>query len=157
MTDVYNFDGYQIPHGGLTGELGGVGNQQNRSLDMRMSNFGALRFGNRSATDYTMIANEESRIENPDVPTWASDNQKNPLVWGSTRKYTRNDEFTVMGIGNRRSNTATDAPGMDVMDTKTGVVDDAGNTPKSFPQEGWRTFGGRTAGPAGYVTPGYQG
>lgn len=152
MVDVYNFDGYQVPHVGLTEDLGGVGDQANRAFASKMSNFGALRFGNRSATDYTMILNEESRVENPDIPTWATENDKNPYLPGSTRKRLRDEEFTVMGIGNRRSNDATNQPGLDVSDTNA-AVDDGSNAPKRFPNEGWRTFGGRTTGHA-YIPTG---
>lgn len=160
MAEVYNFEGHQIPHVGLSGDLGGVGNQANRAFNMRMSSFGMLRFGNRSSSDYTMILNQGKdavELQNPEIPVWASDNDKNPYTTVSgvnARFRIKNDEFTIMGTGNRRSNTATDQPGLDVMDT-TAAVDDGTNAPKRFPNEGWRTFGGRTTG-HGYIVPGYE-
>lgn len=160
MTDVYNFDGYQIPHTGIDGGMTGAVSAQGRDYAMRMSNFGDLVGGLRSADDYkrtTLGFKDKGELENPDIPSFLQEAEytENPYVWGSTVKRVRNDEFTVMGMGSRRSNSATDQPGMDVSDTKL-AVDDGTNAPKRFPGEGWATFGGRKGGPFGYVSPAYR-
>jgi hypothetical protein len=163
MADVYNFDNFQIPATGVAGGYTG-GAQQGREFDMKMSSFGALVGGSRLVTatvscvatswDYTRSGfgfADKGNFENPTIPSFSQDGEydENPYVWGSTVKKTRDDEFAVMGIGNRRSNSATNQPGFDVSDT-FAAIDDGTNAPKKFPAEGWRTFGGRTGGPADY-------
>lgn len=160
MTDTYNFDGFQVPHTGVDGGMTGGVNAQSRAFAMRMSNFGDLVGGLRSSDDYkrtTLGFKDKDELMNPEIPSFTleADYTENPFVWGSTVKRMRNDEFQVMGMGNRRSNTATDAPRMDVSDTKL-AEDDGTNAPKRFPAEGWATFGGRKGGPHGYVSPAYR-
>jgi hypothetical protein len=155
---VYNFDNFQINHTGLGDTMTGGITAQGRNFGMRMSNFGALVGGVRSSADYTQTSlgfADKDTLMNPGVPPFVmeGDYSENPFVWGSTVKRTRNDEFAIMGMGNRRSNSATDAPKFDVTDTRYSV-DDGTNVPKQFPAEGWSTFGGRTAGPFGYTPPG---
>ena len=169
MTDVYNFDGYQIPHIGIEGGMTGAVSAQGRAIAMRMSNFGDLVGGLRSADDYkrtTLGFKDKGELENPDIPSFLQEAEytENPYVWGSTVKRVRNDEFTVMGMGSRRGYSATSSgtttdlhgvPSFDVMDTNL-AVDDGTNVPKRFPGEGWATFGGRKGGPFGYVSPAYR-
>lgn len=153
MTDVYNFDGHQIAHTGVDGGMGDKGLQQDRWFGVKMSNFGALNYGTRSSDDYTKIVKGFAKEENPVIAsfTMAAEYNENPFVWGSTVKRMRNDEFTVMSMGSRRTEDP-DQPGFDVSDTNV-AVDDGTNTPKLFPSEGWRTLGLRTGGPFGYVPP----
>ena len=163
MADVYNFDGFQINQTGVEESdivsPGGEGSQTYRNFGMRMSSFGALAYGVRSSDDYTLtlVGNFKNKDEltNPDVPSFSQEGEydDNPYVWGSTVKRTRNDEFTVMLLGNRRD-VGAEQPNFDVGDTKNtnGPFD----SPKRFPYEGWSSFGGRTAGPANYVAPGQK-
>lgn len=160
MADAYNFEGYQIPAVGVKGvTVGGVASQ-GREFDARMSNFGALVGGLRLSSDYTRTSlgsKDKDELMNPQITEDMSDAafNFNPLVWGGTLKYTRDDEFRIMGMGARVGDSSHDAPKADVGDTNLSV-DDGTNAPKQFPAEGWHTFGGRTAGPFGWVTPGYQ-
>jgi len=140
----------------VDGGMGDKGLQQDRWFGVKMSNFGALTYGKRSADDYTRITlgfMDKGNLENPTIPsfTMGAEYDENPYVWGSTVKRMRNDEFTVMSMGSRR-NVDPDQPGFDVSD-KNVTVDDGTNTPKLFPGEGWHTLGGRTGGPFGYVPP----
>ena len=156
MVDKYNFDGYQIPHVGVTGGMTGA-DQQGRIFGMKISNFGALAYGNRMVSDYTRVGlgfMDKGNLENPNIPSFTMDAEynENPYVWGSTVKKMRNDEFTVMGMGSRRTR-AVDQPGFDVSDTDV-AVDDGTNAPKKFPAEGWATLGRRTGGPANYKPTG---
>lgn len=151
MADVYNFDNFQIPAVGVGGGM--ENDQQGRNFDAKISNFGALNYGNRDASDYTKVSlgfKNKDEWSNPTLPPFTMDAEynENPYVWGSTVKRVRDEEFAIMGIGNRRSNSATNAPSMDTMDTNV-AVDDGTNAPKKFPMEGWSTFGGRTGGPFG--------
>lgn len=173
MAETYNFDFFQIPSVGIVENYVGDGAQQHRDYSQKMSNFGALNYGlhmtyatisgvsvtpEPGTTDYTRVAygfKAKDELQNPTVPPFVmdSDYNKNPFVWGSTVKRIRNDEFTVMGLGSRRDMEA-DLPGFDVSDRKAS--DGPFEAPKSFPSEGWHSFGGRIAGPANYITPGHQ-
>lgn len=157
MVDAYNWEGYQIPHVGLS-EVdvvtpGAVGSHQYRNFGMRMSNFGALTYGVTVASDYTRKGlgfKDKDELMNPAVPSFAQDGEwdPNPYVWGSTVKRIRDDEFTITGLGSRRDIEAG-LPGFDVSDTD--VADASGfESPKHYPTEGWRTFGKRTGGPFGW-------
>ena len=160
MADAYNFEGFQIPHVGITGEMTGGVAAQSREFGSRMSNFGALVGGLRNSSDYTRTDlgfKDKGELENPTILESDSDAafNKNPFVWGSTVKLSRNDELRIMGMGARVGDSSHDAPKADVSDTNL-AVDDGTNAPKQFPMEGWHTFGGRRGGPFGYATPGYQ-
>lgn len=152
MAETYIFDGFQIPPTGVTGGMEG-GAQQDRGFDVRISNFGALCYGNRSSTDYTRTVLGFEMETNPTIPpfTMGAEYDENPYIWGSTVKKTRNDEFTIMSMSSRRD-IDPDQPGFDVSDTNV-AVDDGTNTPKTFPAEGWNYLGQRTGGPFGYVPP----
>ena len=169
----YNFEGFQIPATGVTGEMTGGVAAQGREFGGRMSSFGALVGGLRmeqggvtvsggayEAGDYTRTGlgyKSAGELQNPVISESYMDASfnANPFVWGGTVKYVRNDELRIMGLGARVGDSSYDAPKADVSDTNLSV-DDGTNAPKQFPAEGWHTFGGRTAGPFGYTTPGYQ-
>lgn len=159
MADTFNFDFFQVPATGITENYVGAGLQQHRDYGQKMSMFGALNYGPRSADDYTrtvLYFKEKTELENPTVPPFVFDGaeyNRNPFVWGSTVKRIWNDEFTVMGLGSRRDMEA-DAPKFDVSDTN--VTNGPFVAPRNYPTEGWHSFGGRTAGPANYVAPGQQ-
>ncbi len=148
------FEFYQIPHTGVDSTTYGVP-VQTRDLNMRMSNFGALWIGPRSTADYSKVVygfEAKGELEGAaefGLHTLTQDAEKNenPLVWGSTVKYTRNDEMFKMGMssddtGDKSISYLVQFPKFDVMDTK--LVDAAGMTTlKNWPSEGWRSFGGK--------------
>jgi len=147
----YNNDFFQISHSGLDC-VGASSDQQSRCVTMRMSNFGALAYGNRSSVDYTQIAKGfADKIENPDIPSFlqAAEYNENPFVWGSTTHRVRNDELRIFELG-ARTMDGFHKPAADVMDTKLSK-----DTPKdgdmvlNWPKEGFKYFGGRTGGPFG--------
>lgn len=174
MADNWNFDFFQIAQTGVEQPdvvtPGEEGSQMYRSFGVRMSSFGDLVYGVRGPStttsgvaagtgDYTktLTGNFKSagELQNPVVPAFAQDAEwnDNPLVWGSTVKRIRNDEFTVMTLGSRRSQEA-DQPRMDVMDTKEADAAGFGAAPRIYPNEGWHYFGSRTGGNFGWRTPG---
>ena len=151
---------YQIPHVGLNEENSPtVGNPvHTRDLNMRMSNFGALWVADgtgRSSTDYTKVKyGHEAKGEMEGAAEFGLHNlvqdaekNENPLVAGSTVKYTRNDEMFKMGMetddsGSKLKSYGVAFPAFDVMDTK--FVSAAGmSTSINYPTEGWRSFGGK--------------
>jgi len=148
MAEVFNFDMFQIGQTGVGGETKG-NSVQTRDLDMKISNFGALKNGSRSSTDYTMVLNnfkDKDEIENPNIPSFVQDGESDnhPLVWGSTVKYVRDDQLIRMG------NTTTiggyiDMPKFDVSDTNVANMDVTigFNSIKNWPTEGWRSYGGK--------------
>jgi len=148
MAEVFNFDMFQIGQAGVEGET--VGNSiQTRDLDMKISNFGALKNGTRSLTDYTNVLNNfkaKDELENPSVPSFVQDGDYNerPLVWNSTVKYVRDDQLIRMGnyttIGGDIG-----MPKFDVSDTNVANMDVSigYNSIKNWPTEGWRSYGGK--------------
>jgi len=152
---------FQIPHVGLNAENAPtLGNPvQTRDANMKMSNFGALWVADavgRSDVDYTKVKygfDAKGTMEGAaefGLHTLTQDAEKNenPLVWGSTVKYTRNDEMFKMGMssddtGTKSISYAVKLPTFDVMDTN--LVDAAGMTTanRNWPTEGWRSFGGK--------------
>lgn len=163
MADNWNFDFFQIAQTGVEQPdvvtPGEEGSQMYRNFGVRMSSFGDLTYGVRSSDDYTRTLTgnfkDAGELQNPEVPSFAQDAEwnDNPLVWGSTVKRIRNDEFTVMTLGSRRSQEA-DQPRMDVMDTKEADASGFGAAPRIYPNEGWHYFGSRTGGNFGWRTPG---
>lgn len=167
----YNFNNFQIPQSGVSDD-GPKGDQQSRGADSKLSNFGALAYGVRSAVDYTMLTHgfkAKDELQNPEVPAFYPTGNagnwggavNNPYVAGSTVKHVRTDEFHVMGLGSRNTEGVA-FPGTDVMDTTlvwnttlSGLTASGVNTASgvalNFPTEGWNTFGGRTGGPFNYV------
>ena len=151
---------YQIPHVGLNAENAPtLGNPvQTRDANMRMSNFGALWVADavgRSSADYTKVKygfEAKGAMEGAaefslhDVVQDAEKNE-NPLVWGSTVKYTRNDEMFKMGMSSDDTGTksityAVQFPKFDVMDTN--LIKASGMAAqRNYPTEGWRSFGGK--------------
>jgi len=153
MTEVFNYDFFQIPTTGLSGDQGSAVGAQNKPFTLRLSNFEAILYGDASSQDRTKRTHSDAAfVENPEVPNFAmgGDYITNPLKVGSSLKREYDDELTLLGVGNRRSNTATDLPNADVMD-KHATIDDGTHAPRKFPTEGWRTFGGRTGGPEAYT------
>ncbi len=148
MAEVFNFNMFQIPQTGVGGETKG-NSVQTRDLDLKISNFGALKNGGRSGTDYTMVLNnfkDKDELLNPVIPAFLQDGEyeENPLVWGSTVKYTRDDQLMRMG------NTTTigsyiGMPKFDVSDTNVANMDVSvgNNAIKNWPTEGWRSYGGK--------------
>jgi len=156
--DQYGF--FQIPHVGLNEENAPtIGNPvQTRDANMRMSNFGALWVAGgvgRSSVDYTKVKygfEQKGLMEGAaefGLHTLTQDAEKNenPLVVGSTVKYTRNDEMFKMGMssddtGTKSISYAVSFPKFDVMDTKL-VAASGMATQRNYPTEGWRSFGGK--------------
>ncbi len=165
---------YQIPHVGVDEPDRAAYTRTDttttirRALDMRISNFGALWVGNRLSNDYTRVDTmafiDKGIMEGAaefglhDLVQDAERNE-NPLVWGSTVKYTWNDEMFKMGMdtdggkalrdgGTKSASFPVVLPKFDVMDTN--LVGAAGQNAdrtatwqKNWPSEGWRTFGGK--------------
>jgi len=167
---MYNFNAFQIPHTGLSC-AGAVGDQQDRCADAKMSNFGALAYGIREASDYTKLTKgfaAKGELENPDIPYFLPTGNggnwrnaiNNPYVEGSTTHKVRNDELGIMLLGSRNTKSV-DQPDFDVMATDLVNMSNIGTTtfsgtttvsglPLNYPTEGWNTFGGRVAGPFDY-------
>jgi hypothetical protein len=148
----YNHNFFQVPHVGLSNTMEG-GGQAYRDLNMKMSNFGALNYGLRSALDYTKTQKGFSdKIENPAIPSFLQEAERNenPLVWGQTRKFVRNDELKIMTLGSRDMDGFSQ-PRFDVTDTNlSSSTPDDGSMPLNWPAEGFRHWGGRTGGPFNY-------
>jgi len=148
---------FQIPHTGVVSTT--YGNPvQTRDLNMRMSNFGALWIADavgRSTVDYTKLKygfEAKGAMEGAaefglhDLVQDAEMND-NPLVAGSTVRYTRNDEMFKMGMatddtGDKEITYAVSFPKFDVMDTKVVKPDNMASN-RNYPSEGWRSFGGK--------------
>jgi hypothetical protein len=140
----FNFDFFQIPHTGVDSATKGNA-VMTRDLDMKMSNFGAMNTGARMASDYTRTTLDfVSKLENPTIPPFMQDAESidNPLVWGSTVKYTRDDQFIRMGMSTS-AGTGIDQPATDVMDQKERTPGGDYANIKNWPSEGWRSFGGK--------------
>ncbi len=158
---------YQIPHTGVDSTTYGVA-VHTRDLDMRMSNFGALNVGTRfsaiptvsgvswgGVNDYTRVhlgfaakAIMEGAAEfGLHTLTQDAEKNENPLVAGSTVKYTRDDAMFKMSMdtdatGDKASTYGVSFPTFDVMDTNL-VAADGMSSGYNYPTEGWRSFGGK--------------
>lgn len=169
MTESFNFDFFQVPHTGVEEpELADqvrtdVSTTFRRPLRMKLSNFGALNVGRRMDVDYTRTElTFESKDDLADVNVITEDTgvgsnvrlfgvtvNHNPLLVGSTVKYTRDDQFIRMGMskdtGTSSATTQVDAPGFDVMDTNVataeGILATTNFDLKNWPTEGWYSFG----------------
>ena len=158
---AYNFDNFQIPQTGVeepdldAQTRTDVNVPIRRSLDMKISNFGSLAVGAVMSTDYTRInlgfmAKDDSSDWSAIVPEWQfAERNENPLVVGSTVKYTRDDQFIRMGMSTI-AGAQIDEPDFDVMDTNVvsaeGMVaftTDPAGVKVNWPTEGFRTFGGK--------------
>lgn len=158
MAEKFYFDFFQIPATGV--EQPDVVEQTRtdvnipikRSVNMVLSNFGAMNVGNRNSSDYTKTeltfkAKDESFDWSKVVPVWQeAERNLNPLLWGSTVKYTRDDQFIRMGM-TKDSGASIDLPKFDVSDsrqsTAEGIMATGGYALKNWPSEGWRSFGGK--------------
>jgi hypothetical protein len=144
----YNFNNFQLPATGLVGG-DATGNAQGREFGMKISNFRALDLTSRDPGDYTKNLPGYkflSELQNPDVPE--DNSNENPLQWGSTVKWSRSDELTIMTLGSRNSDDPA-LPRYDVSDTK--LFHDTTKQPGqlvdfNYPTEGYRgLIGSRVA------------
>ena len=158
MAEVFNFDGFQIPHTGVeepdlyAQTRTDVKIPIRRLLDMKVSNFGALSVGLRMSNDYTRVAlGFQSKDDLSDLnvikPVWQfAELNENPLVAGSSIKYVRDDQFIRMGMS-KDNGAQIDQPKFDVMDadvvTAEGMIAFSNASIKNWPTEGFRTFGGK--------------
>lgn len=154
-----SFNNFQIPHTGLDEQ--DLDDQIRtdpkipirRPADMKVSNFGALSVGTVMSTDYTRVnlgfmAKDDSADVNKIRPEWQfAEMNENPLLAGSSIKYTRDDQFIRMGMSNNDTGAQIDQPKFDVMDTNVitaeGMVAFENSTIINWPTEGFRTFGGK--------------
>jgi len=129
---------------------GGQFAPQMRQIGVKMSNFGHLVLGLRmtQAMDYTRTTlgfKSKGEIENPydKIPPFSMEGEynDNPYVIGSTRKFIRDDELAIMGLGTKRADDPDQPRSFDVMDTK--VSSGPWTAGKNYPTEGWRSFGGK--------------
>jgi len=146
MAETFNFDFFQVAHTGVDSVTKGVA-AQTRDLDMKMSNFGAMNIGARMSSDYTRTSldfKSKDEMENPTLPSFWLDaeHNDNPLVLGSTVKYTRDDQFVRMGMS-KSDGVGIDQPGFDVMDKKETTPGRTNAVIKNWPTEGYRSFGGK--------------
>lgn len=146
MAEIFNFDFFQVAHTGVDSATKGV-KVQTRDLDMKMSNFGAMNTGARMSSDYTRTTLDfkfKNELENPTLPSFWQDAESNdnPLVLGSTVKYTRDDQFVRMGMS-KSDGVSINQPEFDVMDQKETMPGGTNATIKNWPSEGWRSFGGK--------------
>ena len=166
MTAIQNnFDFYQIPQTGvvepdLSSARAGVNTPIRRSSDMKISNFGALNVGNRLGSDYTRTDSaafaakgnsEDWNVLTADtgigsnVASRSSSVNHNPLLWGNSIKYTRDEQFIRMTMSNNEG-TQVDGPKFDVMDSRERTAEGIaalGLSYNNWPYEGWRSFGGK--------------
>ena len=176
MTETFNFDGFQIPHIGVpepdltasgVAARTDVSTPIRRPLDMKLSNFGSLAIGARmgASTDYTRVnLGFKAKGESEDVNVITADTgvgqnvrlfgvtlNHNPLIAGSSLKYTRDDQFIRMTMDRNTGTTSAavgvSPPGFDVMDTNVataaGINSSDNANIKNWPSEGWRSFGGK--------------
>lgn len=142
--NFFQFDPTQLGSDWAVGD----GAQQRRSPHMKMSNFGALNYGGRFSFDYTRTDfefEEKDEMQGADKfgmhsLTQDAEKNENPLVAGSTVKYTRDDQFIRTGMSRGGTHEA-DAPGYDVSDTN--VSRGPWTAGVNYPTEGWRSFGGK--------------
>lgn len=162
MTETFNFDFFQIPHTGPE-EVEQVRTDTSvvlrRSSDTKMSRFGDLDVGARLSFDYTRVNTMafKAKGESEDWAVMAADTgvgqnvglrsgyvNHNPLLVGSTVKYTRDDQFFRMTMS-KESGMSINAPRFDIMDTKEitaeGIIATPNATIKNWPSEGWYSFG----------------
>lgn len=171
MVEKFNFDFFQIPATGVeepdldAQTRTDVKTSIRRPSDMKVSNFGALAIGLRMTSDYTRtMLGFKDKGESEDWAKITEDTgigqnvglrgttvNHNPLVWGSTVKYTRDDQFVRMTMskntGSTSAATQVDPPMFDVMDSKertaSGITASDNAQMKNWPSEGWRSFGGK--------------
>ena len=167
MGETFYFDFFQIPQVGVdepdmdAQTRTDVNIPIRRPVDMKISNFGAYSVGARLSNDYTRInLGFKSKDELSDWNVMAQDTGvgsnvagrgvtviHNPLLAGSSLKYTRDDQFIRMTMSRNTDETNVDPPKFDVMDEKVstaaGINATANGGIKNWPAEGWRSFGGK--------------
>jgi hypothetical protein len=173
MAETFNFDFFQIPHVGVDEPdraaytRSDVSTTIRRPLAMKLSNFGAMAVGARmpAGQDYTRVnlgfkakgESEDWAVITEDtgigqnVRLFGTTVNHNPMIWGSSVKYTRDDQFIRMTMskdtGTSTLATQVDPPMFDVMDEKeikaAGLVATSNSNIKNWPSEGWRSFGGK--------------
>jgi len=125
-----------------------------RAADAKISNFGSKNVGARMASDYTRTDLQfQSKDELADRTTITEDSGMgsnvqarsisvihNPYLIGSTVKRVRDEQAFRMGMSDNRG-FSVDAPGFDVMDTN--VINSGMTDGKNWPEEGWRSYGGK--------------
>ncbi len=150
MADVFNFDNFQIAHTGVDSATQGEA-VHTRDLDKKMSNFGALNTGGRMGSDYTRTVlgfKDKDELANATPDEQDAEKNENPLLEGSSLKYTRDDQFIRM-IMDSSIGTDIAQPKMDVSDGD--VVNADGMTkPRNYPTEGWHSFGKKYDFPVAY-------
>lgn len=158
---AYSFDNFQIPQTGVAEPdlaeqtRSDASTPIRRAVDMKISNFGALSVGAIMASDYTRVnlgfkAKDDSADWSALKPEWQfAEMNENPLVVGSSVKYTRDDQFIRMGMSSIEG-AQIDEPNFDVMDTNLttaeGIVaftTSPAGVALNWPSEGFRTFGGK--------------
>jgi hypothetical protein len=164
MAEVFNFEKYQIPQTGVDSSTKGTG-WKARDLNMVMGWFGHMNYGPRMSHDYTRTTLDYKFKD--DISHWATLNEDtgigqnvmgrgiavehNPLIWGQTRKWTRDDQFVRMRMYTSIG-AEIDSPAFDVMDEKrakaASIILASNATIKNWPMEGWRSFGGKYDFPA---------
>ena len=120
--NFFQLDGTGVEGGGAVGVA-----EQGRTFDKRMSNFGDLA----STPVNVFKAKDELSNQFPDKMDRLAN--ENPLVWGSTVKYIRDDKFIRMAMG------PVGTHGADVNDKNASSA----NADYYLPLEGWRSFGGK--------------
>ena len=151
MADVFNWNFYQIPQTGVDSSTLGE-SVQTRDIDMRLSNFGALNVGDRMSADYTRTNLHfvfKDELMNPMGWDQDANMEDNPLLEGSSLKYTRDDQFIRMGMTTTIGTSIT-APNMDVMATKEASAVGMA-APRIYPTEGWHSFGKKYDFPVSYM------
>lgn len=161
MTTEYNF--FQIDSTGVDEPdltASGVARSDDsiairRTVDGKISDFGAGNVGARMASDLTRtVLDFESKDDLSDravitedtgvgsnVPGRSTNVDHNPYLIGSTVNKTRDEQSFRMGMSDNRGESI-DTPNFDVMDNnETTASGMAAN--KNWPTEGYRSFGGK--------------
>lgn len=147
MAEVYNWDMFQIPHTGVDSTTYGPA-VATRNLNAKLSNFGALNRGIRCSADYTRTV--LGFKDKDELGDWGyitqvdqeANRDENPYLSGSTVKRLRDDQFTRTGMENNlNAQNKGEIPNFDF--SATNLVHSGMVVPKSYPSEGWRSFGGK--------------
>jgi len=167
MTETFYFDFFQIPHVGVVEPdlvaqtRTDVNTTIRRPANMKLSNFGAYSVGARLSEDYTRVnLGFKAKGESEDWSVMVQDTGvgsnvagrgvtiiHNPLIAGSSIKYTRDDQFIRMTMSRNTDATNIDPPKFDVMDenvsSAAGINATSYASIKNWPTEGWRSLGGK--------------
>lgn len=167
MAETFNFDFFQIASTGVEEPDLAAQTRTNvntvirRPINMKLSNFGAGAVGAYLSSDYTRVnLGFKSKGESEDWNVLTEDTGMgsnvvarsisvvhNPLLVGSSIKYTRDDQFIRMTMSRDTDEVNVDPPKFDVMDEKVvtaaGINATDNSTIKNWPTEGWRSLGGK--------------